>query len=170
MKPAVTKLTARSVSAPRSAAVTKSASATLPVKTPTLGQVIAGVRTTAYTHNESDHIAYGTLTAVGTQLQHGQVRSAAADWSIYPVGTVFQIQGDAAIYVVDDYGSALVGTQTIDIYQPSFSAMNNWGTRNVTIRVLKWGSFAKSLTILKPRAEKASHVRKMVSSIEARPA
>jgi 3D (Asp-Asp-Asp) domain-containing protein len=143
-------------------------SATTPAGTP--GQVIAGVRTTAYTHTESDHIEYGPRTAVGTLLKHGQVRSAAADWSIYPVGTVFQIQGDLSLYIVDDYGSALVGTKTIDLYKPSHSAMNLWGTRHVTIRVIKWGSFAKSLAILKPRAYKASHVRRMVASIESRPA
>jgi 3D (Asp-Asp-Asp) domain-containing protein len=140
--------------------------ATTPAGTP--GQVIVGVKTTAYTHNESDHIKFGARTAVGTPLRHGQVRSAAADWSIYPVGTVFQIQDDDSLYIVDDYGSALVGTKTIDLYKPSFSAMNRWGTRHVTIKVLKWGSFEKSLAILKPRvfAAKAFHIRKMVASIE----
>lgn len=142
--------------------------ATSPVGTS--GQVITNVRTTAYTHNESDHIAYGARTAVGTLLKHGQLRSAAADWSIYPVGTVFQIKGDPALYIVDDYGSALVGTRTIDLYKPSFSAMNRWGTRHVTINIIKWGSFEKSLAILKPRAAKASHVRKMVASINEREA
>jgi 3D (Asp-Asp-Asp) domain-containing protein len=142
--------------------------ATPPAGTP--GQVIPGVRTTAYTHDESDHIEYGARSAVGTPLKHGQVRSAAADWSIYPMGTVFQIQGDPSLYIVDDYGSALVGTQTIDLYKPTSSAMNGWGTRRVTIQVIKWGSFARSLAILKPRAAKASHVRKMVASLEARAA
>jgi len=144
--------------------------ATTPAGTP--GQVIVGVKTTAYTHDESDHIEYGARTAVGTPLRHGQIRSAAADWSIYPVGTVFQIQGDPSLYIVDDYGSALVGTKTIDLYKPTFSAMNRWGTRRVTIQVIKWGSFEKSLAILKPRtaAAKASHVRKMVASIEGRAA
>lgn len=142
--------------------------ATTPAGTP--GQVIVGVKTTAYTHNESDHIEYGARTAVGTPLKHGQIRSAAADWSIYPVGTVFQIQGDPSLYIVDDYGSALVGTKTIDLYKPSFNSMNLWGTRRVTIKVLRWGSFEKSLAILKPRAYKASHIRQMVASIQGRPA
>lgn len=142
--------------------------ATTPAGTP--GQVIVGVKTTAYTHDESDHIEYGARTAVGTPLRHGQIRSAAADWSIYPVGTVFQIKGDPSLYVVDDYGSALVGTKTIDLYKPSFSAMNLWGTRRVTIQVIKWGSFEKSLVILKPRAYKAPHIRRMVASIEGRAA
>lgn len=132
------------------------------------GTVIRNVRTTAYTHTESDHIEYGARTAVGTTLKYGQVRSAAADWSIYPVGTVFQIQGDPALYIVDDYGSALVGTGTIDLYKPSRTAMNGWGVRHVNITVLRWGSFVKSLAILKPRAYKASHVREMVGRLAAR--
>lgn len=149
-------------------AVEVKSSTTIPAGAP--GQVIAGVKTTAYTHDESDHIEYGARTAAGTLLKHGQIRSAAADWSIYPVGTVFQIQGDSSIYVVDDYGSALVGTKTIDLYKPTFGMMHNWGTRRVTIRVLKWGSFIRSLAILKPRAYKAWHVREMVARIESRPA
>ena len=94
-----------------------------------------------------------------------RVRSAAADWSVYPVGTVFQIEGDPSVYEIDDYGSALVGTQTIDIYKPSKATMNQWGVRNVNINVLQWGSFDKSLAILKPREKKALHVREMAQKI-----
>jgi 3D (Asp-Asp-Asp) domain-containing protein len=132
------------------------------------GLVIKSVRTTAYTHTEGDHLAYGARAATGTKLMHGHVRSAAADWSVYPVGTIFQISGDSSLYVVDDYGSALVGTGTIDLYKPTTNSMNQWGTRRVTITILKWGSYAKSLAILKPRAYKASHVRQMVSRLTAR--
>ena len=130
--------------------------------------VIHNVRTTAFTHTEGDHLQYGSQNAAGGSLKYGKVRSAAADWSMYPVGTVFQIDGDSNIYVVDDYGSALVGTGTIDLYKPSHSAMDAWGTRRVDIHVIKWGSYSKSLAILKPRQSKASHVRKMVSQIEAK--
>ncbi len=126
---------------------------------------ITSVRTTAYTHGESDHLIYGAKTAVGTTLKYGSVRSAAADWSVYPVGTIFQIEGSPVIYQVDDYGSALVGTNTIDLYKPDKSTMRDWGVRNVNIRVLRWGSFSKSLAIMKPRVNN-QHVRKMVSRIE----
>ena len=102
-------------------------------------------------------------------MNAGKIRSAAADWSIFPLGTVFQIKGDSSsIYVVDDYGSALVGTRTIDIYQPTTSLMNRWGTRHVDIQIVRWGSLSKSLDVLKPRAYKASHVREMISRIQAR--
>ncbi len=123
------------------------------------------VRTTAYSHRESDSLIYGVKTAAGTNLKYGRVRSAAADWSVYPVGTVFKIDGEPYLYEVDDYGSALVGTQTIDIYKPTMSAMRSWGVRNVDIEILRWGSYERSLTILEPRTHKASHVRQMANSI-----
>ncbi len=126
---------------------------------------ISDVRTTAYTHTESDHIQYGATSAIGSGLKFGKVRSAAADWSVYPVGTIFQIEGTDHIYQVDDYGSALVGTNTIDLYKPNKQTMNQWGVRNVNIKVLKWGSFDQSLNIMKPRS-KYSHVRRMVERIE----
>jgi 3D (Asp-Asp-Asp) domain-containing protein len=129
------------------------------------GSRITAVRTTAYTHSESDHIIYGARTAVGSNLKYGNLRSAAADWSVYPVGTVFQIEGLPYVYQVDDYGSALVGTNTIDLYKPDKATMKAWGVRNVNIRVIKWGSFSKSLTILRPRTA-YPHIRKMVSRIE----
>jgi len=134
------------------------------------GTRITSVRTTAYTHTESDHIQYGARTAVGTGLRHGTVRSAAADWSVFPVGTVFRINGDSTVYVVDDYGSALVGTRTIDLYKPTRDAMNRWGRRTVSIEILKWGSWSKSLAVLKPRATKARHVREMVTRLALRAA
>lgn len=129
------------------------------------GTRITSVRTTAYTHGESDHIIYGAKTAVGTQLKYGNVRSAAADWSVYPVGTIFQIEGLPYVYQVDDYGSALVGTNTIDLYKPDKATMNAWGVRNVNIRVIKWGSFSKSLSIMKERTG-YEHIRRMVARIE----
>lgn len=123
------------------------------------------VRTTAYSHHEADSQPYGMKNAVGTNLKYGQVRSAAADWSVYPVGTVFRINGEPYVYEIDDYGSALVGTQTIDLYKPTMTAMRNWGVRNVDIEILRWGSYEKSLAILEPRTERASHVRQMADSI-----
>jgi 3D (Asp-Asp-Asp) domain-containing protein len=125
------------------------------------------VRTTAYSHNERDHIAYLKKNAVGTNLQYNsKVRSAAADWSEFPVGTEFQIDTEPGItYVIDDYGSALVGTKTIDLYKPSIRSMNHWGVRHVNIEIKKWGSFEESLKIMQPRA-RYRHVRKMVHSIQ----
>ncbi|MBK8093802.1 MAG: 3D domain-containing protein [Verrucomicrobiaceae bacterium] len=126
------------------------------------------VRTTAYTHSESDHIVYGVKNAIGTNLKYGSLRSAAADWSRFPVGTRFCINSEPGIvYEVDDYGSALVGTSTIDIYKPSRGMMNAWGVRHVDIKVVKWGSYERSMQLMRDRT-RWPHVRRMMNSIQAR--
>ena len=112
------------------------------------------VRTTAYTHTEDDHLAYGRSTESGTTLRgERKYTSAAADWSRFPLGTTFRIVGDKSgtIYVIDDYGSALVGTSTIDIYRPSKESMNQWGVRHVEIEILEVGDIERSRRILASR-------------------
>lgn len=123
------------------------------------------VRTTAYTCSECDHLIYGSKNATGTYLRYNdRVRSAAADWSFYPVGTTFRIKGLPYLYVVDDYGSALTGTGTIDIYKPSKEIMGQWGRRNVEITIAQWGSFTRSAEILSSRT-KFAHCNQMLSNI-----
>ncbi len=132
----------------------------------TFGERNRMVRTTAYTCTESDHLQYGSNNAVGTQLKfNNRVRSAAADWAFYPVGTVFKIKGQPYLYVVDDYGSALTGTGTIDIYQPCKDWMNLWGRRTVEISVVQWGSLERSAEMLSKRTA-YSHCRTMLSNIQ----
>jgi len=123
------------------------------------------VRTTAYTCTEDDHLIYGNKNATGTPLRYtNRVRSAAADWSFYPVGTTFRIKGLPYLYVIDDYGSALTGTGTVDLYKPSKEVMNLWGRRNVEITIVQWGSFARSAEILSQRTRHA-HCAKMLANI-----
>ncbi len=123
------------------------------------------VRTTAYTCSEDDHLIYGNKNATGTALRYtNQVRSAAADWSFYPVGTTFRIKGLPYLYVVDDYGSALTGTGTIDIYKPTKAIMNQWGRRNVELTIVQWGSFTRSAELLSKRT-KYTHCRQMLANI-----
>jgi 3D (Asp-Asp-Asp) domain-containing protein len=132
----------------------------------TFGERNRLVRTTAYTCSECDHLQYGSSNAVGTTLKYNdRVRSAAADWSFYPVGTVFKVKGQPYLYVVDDYGSALTGTGTIDIYQPSRDLMNVWGRRNVEVSVVQWGSLERSASILSKRTGYA-HCRQMYANIQ----
>ena len=124
------------------------------------------VRTTAYHCSESDHLQYGSMNATGTPLKYtNRVRSAAADWSVYPVGTVFKIKGMSQLFVVDDYGSALTGTGTIDIYTPSKAHMAPWGRRNVEISIVRWGSYAPSAELLSARTHH-SHCRQMYANIQ----
>lgn len=123
------------------------------------------VRTTAYTSTESDHLVYGDKNATGTQLRYNDtVRSAAADWSFYPVGTTFRIKGLPYLYVVDDYGSALLGTGTVDIYTPTKDVMNLWATRTVEMTVVQWGSMSRSAELLSQRTS-YDHCRKMLANI-----
>jgi 3D (Asp-Asp-Asp) domain-containing protein len=118
------------------------------------------VRTTAYTSAE----AGGRHDACGGILSTGAIHSAAADWSRYPVGTQFQIIETGEICEIDDYGSALVGTDTIDLYKDSGRQMNTWGVRMVHIKILVWGSPRRSLEILAPRSRN-SHVRPMIAAL-----
>ena len=190
------------------------------------------VRTTAYTHTESDHLPYGNHNALGGQLhaasgairraeytpratpvngneaadyrrasysgpalerfslketkttkvvktKHGtkrvvvtrkpQIGSAAADWSRWPAGTVFRLVSTGQIYRVDDYGWALAGRNTIDLYMPSRSAMNSWGAREENIQILQWGDSNESLRLLQGHTG-YRHIRRMVLELQGQDA
>lgn len=128
------------------------------------GSLHAVVKTTAYSHLEADSLKYGRKNAYGTELRYDHVRSAAADWSVFPVGTLFRIVGQPYTYRIDDYGSALVGTRTIDLYQPTKEGIKAWGARMVEIEILKWGSYSRSREIMADRS-RHPHVRAMLTSI-----
>lgn len=117
------------------------------------------VRTTAYHHSEPG----GRATAVGGYLR--PTHSAAADWSWLPAGTRFRIVATGVEYVVEDYGSALVGRYTIDLYKGTRAEMNRWGVRYVQIEILQLGSYPVSLAVLMPR-QKYPHVRAMVAGLQ----
>jgi 3D (Asp-Asp-Asp) domain-containing protein len=123
------------------------------------------VRTTAYTHTESDHLEHGRQTCIGTTLRYDAVHSAAADWSRWPLGTTFRILDTGEICKVDDIGWALSGRNTIDLYKPTRGAMNGWGTRTVNIEILNWGDDSEALSILSKRS-KYAHVQRMVKDLE----
>lgn len=131
-----------------------------------IGQRIENVRTTAYTYGTAENGDYPTSNALGKPLKSGRVRSAAADWSRWPVGTRFRVVQTGQEYVVDDYGSAMVGTGTIDLFKSSAREMNRWGVRHVTIEILEWGSHERSLRILLDR-KKFRYIREMVADLEA---
>jgi hypothetical protein len=82
-----------------------------------------------------------------------------------PLGTRFKMLQSGRTYVIEDYGSALVGRKTIDLFMPNGKAMREWGCRNVEIEILEWGSSAMSLKLLQPR-QKNSLVRTMVAGLE----
>lgn len=195
------------------------------------------VRTTAYTHTESDHREYGNRNALGGQLRAAgppihraeavsritvayevpravavdpsdayspplqpfsmderqpvrpgpkrapritaapqratavsrpaQIGSAAADWSRWPAGTVFRLLSTGQNYCVEDYGWALAGRNTIDLYMPNQRAMNDWGVRQEAIEVIKWGDPQESLQFLR-RHQDYRHIKRMVLELEGR--
>ena len=128
----------------------------------TSGRRLSNVRTTAYTHLEGGS---GRNNALGQYLSGRQVMSAASDWSRYPLGTRFRIADTSEEYVIDDYGGALIGTDTIDLYKPSRLEMKRWGVRHVDIDILQWGSEEQSLKVLAPRS-KNHCVRRMIAALE----
>lgn len=109
------------------------------------------VRATAYSHMQNEPGAPGRMNAAGGILKYDQVRSAAADWSKYPVGTKFRIKGLPYLYVIDDYGSALANTNTIDIFHPTLGGIKEWGLRTIEIDIVQWGSWDRTLALLKGR-------------------
>ena len=193
------------------------------------------VRTTAYTHTESDHLAYGARNALGGTLQsatipegpYRQIRralpvsdaretdegytvglmtrekrvalakkakaakakkkskgakgkparsrkpqpprigSAAADWSRWPVGTTFRVLSTGQVYKIDDYGWALAGRNTIDLYMASRGDMNRWGVRHEPIQVISWGDRQASMSLLEAR-QHYKHCRRMLLALQDR--
>ena len=191
------------------------------------------VRTTAYTHTESDHLPYGNKNALGGRLHAAtggvrraeytpraipvdsdspsdyrrasysgatlerfslkpttttkivktkggkkkrvtvttkpQIGSAAADWSRWPAGTVFRLISTGQVYRVEDYGWALAGRNTIDLYMPSRKAMNSWGAREENIQILQWGDPNESLRLLQAH-QGYRHIRRMVLELQGQDA
>ncbi len=126
------------------------------------GRRMPRVRTTAYTQHEGGS---GAHNAMGEYLSGRHVMSAASDWSRYPLGTRFRLAETSEEYVIDDYGNALVGTDTIDLYKPSRGEVRQWGVRYVDIDILQWGSEEQSLKVLAPR-RKHHCVQRMVAALE----
>ncbi len=122
------------------------------------------IRTTAYTHSERDHRRYGARSALGTPLKYGALNSAAADWSRWPAGTRFRIKVTGEKFIVDDYGFALAGTNTIDLYKPTHNAMCQWGVRRVTIEILEWGDPWRSYMLMM-KVKSYRHIRRMLQEI-----
>jgi hypothetical protein len=68
---------------------------------------------------------------------------------------------------VEDYGWALSGRNTIDLYMANQREMNSWGARAETIEVLKWGDPEESLQFLR-RHQDYRHIKRMVLELEGR--
>lgn len=211
---------------------TRTASRRLPVyETPIAKNDFQTVRTTAYTHTESDHLQYTDHNALGGQLhaatpsvsradyvaralpadsdspseyqrasyspprvesflapqkrkvtrwvktRRGRkkitvietvrpiIGSAAADWGRWPAGTIFRLLSTGQTYQVDDYGWALSGRNTIDLYMANRAEMNKWGLREERIQILRWGDAQASAQVLQGR-QGYKHLQRMLLELQ----
>src|SRR5437660_1958245 len=122
---------------------------------------MSNVGRTAYTRIEKG----GHRNALGKYLSGRHVMSAASDWSRFPLATRFRIVDTKEEFIIDDYGTALIGTSTIDLYKPTNLEMKRWGVRNIDIDILQWGSEEQSLKVLGPRA-KHQTPRRMIAALQ----
>jgi hypothetical protein len=91
--------------------------------------------------------------------------SAAADWSRWPAGTIFRVVSTGQLYRVEDYGWALAGRNTIDLYMATPNEMNGWGVRQELLQIVQWGDPADSLRRLAPHT-RYRHIKRMVLELE----
>ncbi|GAB4388880.1 MAG: hypothetical protein Kow0025_10840 [Thermodesulfovibrionales bacterium] len=96
------------------------------------------VKTTAYSNDEFS-INYPPwrdgLTATGTAARRGV---AAADWSVFPPGTVLYIPGYGKA-TVEDRGGAVRGYH-LDLFMDTRDEALSWGVRQKEVIVLEMGS------------------------------
>ena len=99
------------------------------------------------------------ITRAGT-LPHAGVVSA--DSAFLPLGTRIRVTGAgefSGIYLVTDTGANVVGRQ-IDIYVPSRILAKRFGTRLVSVSILKWGQGKVSRPVDRAAAKTAPHAVK----------
>ena len=96
-----------------------------------------------------------------------KIGSAAADWGRWPMGTTFRLLSTGQTYRVEDYGWALSGRNTIDLYMSNRRDMNTWGSRQEPIQILRWGDPQQSLQVLQSHADH-KHIKRMVLELQGR--
>ena len=107
----------------------------------------------------------GGKRAVAVSKAPPRTGSAAADWSRWPMGTTFRLLSTGQMYRVEDYGWALSGRNTIDLYMANQRDMNQWGARQEPIQVLHWGDPRESLQFLRAHQD-YKHIKRMVLELE----
>ncbi len=108
---------------------------------------------------------HGRKKVVVTEYVRPAIGSAAADWSRWPAGTIFRIVSTGQIYKVQDYGWALAGRNTIDLYFATRRDMNDWGVRTEPIQILRWGDPQQSLQVLQNH-QGYKHIQRMVLELQ----
>ena len=123
--------------------------------------------TTVTTTTKTTTTTKGGKRAVAVSKSPPRIGSAAADWSRWPVGTTFRLLSTGQMYRVEDYGWALSGRNTIDLYMANQRDMNTWGARQEPIQVLHWGDPRESLQVLQSHQD-YKHIKRMVLELQGR--
>ena len=131
----------------------------------TVRKAARAITTTTTTTTQTVKVVRGKRVVVKARPQPPKIGSAAADWSRWPMGTTFRLLSTGQIYRVDDYGWALAGRNTIDLYMATPAEMNAWGAREEPIQILKWGDAEESLRFLQ-RHQDYKHIRRMVLELQ----
>jgi 3D (Asp-Asp-Asp) domain-containing protein len=105
--------------------------------------------------------------AVAASSKPPKIGSAAADWSRWPMGTTFRLLSTGQVYRVEDYGWALSGRNTIDLYMSNQRDMNTWGARQEPIQILHLGDPQQSLQVLQSHTD-YKHIKRMVLELQGR--
>ena len=129
-------------------------------------------KTTRVTTTTTTRVTKTMLTTRGAKRavavsKPPRIGSAAADWSRWPMGTTFRLLSTGQVYRVEDYGWALSGRNTIDLYMANQRDMNTWGARQEPIQVLHWGDPHQSLQFLQSHTD-YKHIKRMVLELEGR--
>ncbi len=122
-------------------------------------------RTVTRTTTRVTKTTRGGKKVVVTKTKPPKIGSAAADWSRWPAGTSFRLLSTGQIYRVDDYGWALSGRNTIDLYMATPREMSSWGARQEPIQILHWGDAQESLRLLAPHRDHR-HIKRMILELE----
>lgn len=119
--------------------------------------------------NDYQPIAYVTRSQpfVSDNFSNQIYGSAAADWARWPAGTIFRVLSTGQLYRVEDYGWALAGRNTIDLYMATPREMNSWGVRQELIQVVQWGDRKECLRRLAPHT-RYRHIKRMVLELEGK--
>jgi hypothetical protein len=80
---------------------------------------------------------------------------------------MFRLLSTGQVYRIEDYGWALAGRNTIDLYMANQRDMNEWGARHEPIQILQWGNSEESLRLLRSH-QNYRHIKRMVLELEGR--
>lgn len=133
-----------------------------PAEPPPRRDIYQKVTVSSYAGAASDP-SKPAMTAVGTRYQSGAISSAAADWSRFPVGTIFRVLATGELFEVDDFTEDVVGRNFLLLYKPSSARVGESPEHQVTIEIVTWGSPKESASRL--RELRSSTARKILEEL-----